>query len=348
MAPLFEDNPVRLIPFWIWTTCTLLFLLLSGCGDTADPVDREGGVGPLVVGGSLYSDFFEQVRSREQGGLIEMTVLGRTVTPLSEYQIDERFIAGQRFEGVLAESIGGQISAFVVRFGQMQEQGRSALQNKLSSQFGEPTAKVDTTVLYTSGLQVSRSNLEDIAGKVRERNVQIWEWAGQRVSLRLVSKFEGEINNLLILHRPLLDKSDQLFCDIHSTLQERQVSPKALREFPVRSIEGQDLSGAVSSAQERLGSEPLEVQRLDFKTSGDPFGEKKREKSSIYYWTSGERILSLRRGGTESIVEIDSVDREEHLGDGIYGGDYLSRLGVISATVYSARGTSLRPIHRPY
>jgi hypothetical protein len=332
----------------------LTSLILTGCGggdasQISKELDRAKGIGPLVLGDSLYPAFYNQLRSQDTPGTLEMTVLGSTLNPLQDFESPRRFILGQKIEGVEAQSIDGQISAYVVALGNLTPKNREDLRDSLSSRFGAPSMEKDSTVLFSAkfGIQVDSNRADEVEHSFPDVEAHLLEWRGERVFLRMLSKYpkeESGINftRLLIFDRRLMKASETLLSQVDSVLQSRQVGSQKIE--PLRSEETDHVNDLVADIRDQIGEKPLKVKR---RSLGRPnlLSDLSVKERVEYHWYNSPRSIYVWEEGGETGVASYEIEQESPAGQKIYDdGHYLNRMNRGMRAWYSLSGKPFRPL----
>lgn len=133
------------VPF---TLFMLVALSLAGCqadNSKLKRLDRQQGIGGLVLGDSLYSQIFRSFREQaEDYDPIETTVRGHVFTAEMPVDLGERFLFGVERGRVVANAVDGQIYNYTIRNPDISFRRAQALRDSLVSTFGPPTHVVDS------------------------------------------------------------------------------------------------------------------------------------------------------------------------------------------------------------
>lgn len=151
----------------------LTITIIVGCTDQGSAIgqlDQQNGFFGLVLGDSMYSDVYRQVREEASSyGVLERELLGHVILPLSEYEdLDRRFVFGVAMHELHAAGIDGNIHTYVFRNWETDSTAQRRLSDSLRAHFASPTEVADTTMLASNGSEVRSKSMT---------------WQGQRVGL---------------------------------------------------------------------------------------------------------------------------------------------------------------------
>lgn len=246
----------------------LIFLTLLVIGCAGEPsklsqLDRNRGLGPYVLGDSMYSQVAQTANDSLTSRLgSEMEILGHIVSWPVPVTFGSRFLFGVEVDGAFAGTLDGRVTNYTIYNQDLASARVSALVDSLRAHYGPPTHRIDS-VLHVAGTplpkadRLSRSKVIETAverGFLDEASpasvdsvttVRAHVWRGDRTHLQLYAQTasgEGGGYAISLLDRRAVEQLHQTSLEVDSMLKAGAVGP-------ITEVGGLDLMTTSQSSQ---------------------------------------------------------------------------------------------------
>jgi len=297
-------------------------VFLTGCtsegGDkVVKELDNSHGFESFVLGDSLYSRYFaSHKKEADDYDVIEVEVLGDVLSTFEDIDSPQKFVYNSEVGSVYSRSINGKIFWYQIGFGDIDSLAYSELRDSLSSKYGKPNSKLDTTISH---------ELYDSTGVDYEG----YRWKGDKVWLQLMSGVSSRLERvwITITDRGLLKRWLNVGQRVDSLAKARKISPLTkVGEFPLLSTKEHPMVRVITEPS-TLG----DGTRKEYKVSYDRYLKPFLGIDNARRFSSGGKVINAEATfGWENdslstlkiLVEEEKYDPDEMFDSSTFSGFY--------------------------